>query len=599
MTFRTRISGMIALLVVAAGLLAVTAGPAAGVACPTVDSGTGAVTPPPTAGVDWSACPLTGANLVGATLDLANLSKATLTSASLAGASLTSANLSDAIFTTANLTGANLNGALLARADLSTATLDAVRSGGLVGTPKFLPPNWSVLSGYLIGPTADLTGAALTGAHLKLADLATANLTDAVLTNANLNSTNLASATLAGVVSAGITGTPAALPKGYLVLNGYLIGPAVNLTGAQLPSVSLVGAKLGGAKLASANLTGADLGTADLTGADLTGANLTSANLKGATLTGATLTGVTWSNTTCPDGTNSDKHVAGCLTPLDTTPPKAHPVITAGTTGSNGWYTSNVTVTWNWTDDGTIVAAMCATSSTTSGNGNPVTLNATCTDLAGNLGHASDQVKVDTTAPVVSVTGVRSGGRYVLGKVPVAGCGTTDAVSGVATPAAVQVTTTGSNGVGPFTATCAGAVSIAGNPQAAPVRASYTVGYGFGGFTAPLPNSTLRRSAHTIAVSFRLTDAAGTPIASTLAAALGAAHQVQVTLRGPGITSATAGCAWNSVAGVFQCDITTPAGIRTGKTSRYSISAYANLGAGFALAPAVRKAVNPETIYFR
>jgi hypothetical protein len=76
---------------------------------------------------------------------------------------------------------------------------------------------------------------------------------------------------------------------------------------------------------------------------------------------------------------------------------------------------------------------------------------------------------------VVQVTGVRNGVRYVLGHVPVAGCRTTESVSGVATRAHVKVTATGSHGVGKFIATCTGAVSNAGTRQARPVQVSDTV----------------------------------------------------------------------------------------------------------------------------
>ncbi len=81
----------------------------------------------------------------------------------------------------------------------------------------------------------------------------------------------------------------------------------------------------------------------------------------------------------------------------------------------------------------------------------------------------------DKTPPVVTVTGVTNGATYPLGAVPTAGCSTTDAISGVATPATLTLTGGVPPGVGTFTATCSGAVDVAGNPQAAPVTATYTV----------------------------------------------------------------------------------------------------------------------------
>jgi hypothetical protein len=256
-----------------------------------------------------------------------------------------------------------------------------------------------------------------------------------------------------------------------------------------------------------------------------------------------------------------------------------------------------VTVAWHWTDDGEINPAACTTSSTSSGNGK-LTLTASCTDMAGNVGKASYKVDVDTTRPAVSVTGVTSRARYVYGQVPAAGCTTTDAVSGVSVRATPKVTTTGKNGVGSFTATCAGAVSVAGYAQASPVRVSYTVVYGFGGFSTPKAGSTLKKSAATITVRFRLATAAGVPIPASVAAALAKANDVRVTLRGPGIAPVTADCAWATGAKVFQCAIATPKGIKTGKASPSTITAYENTGPGFSAAPALGSAVNPETVYF-
>jgi hypothetical protein len=82
---------------------------------------------------------------------------------------------------------------------------------------------------------------------------------------------------------------------------------------------------------------------------------------------------------------------------------------------------------------------------------------------------------------------------YVAGAVPKAGCTTTDNGT-VATPAALTVTTTGKKGFGRFTATCAGAVDLAGNTQKAPVSVSYTVVAGLHGYIAPVAGGTVARS---------------------------------------------------------------------------------------------------------
>jgi hypothetical protein len=160
------------------------------------------------------------------------------------------------------------------------------------------------------------------------------------------------------------------------------------------------------------------------------------------------------------------------------------------------------------------------------------------------------------------------------------------------------VTTTGAHGVGPFVATCAGAVDRAGNAQTSAVSASYTVVYGFGGFIAPSPGSTIRKSSHTIKARFRLTNSAGKAIAATIAAALASAHHVRVTLAGPGITAATVTCNWSSAAAAFSCPIKIPAAVRTGTSNRYTITAAESTGAGFVKVPTVGKGSNPETVHF-
>lgn len=288
------------------------------------------------------------------------------------------------------------------------------------------------------------------------------------------------------------------------------------------------------------------------------------------------------------------------VTEVDSTAPTASPSQSPAANGA-GWNKSDVTVAWNWADDqggSGIDPANCTTSSVSSGEGDPITLNASCTDQAGNTGDASYNVRVDKTAPTVSVTGVTDGGQYVLGAGPAPSCKTTDNLSGVATAATVSITTP-PGGVGSFTATCSGAVDIAGNPQAASVSVTYTVVYGFGGFLAPLPKSTLSKSGSSIAVKFRLTDADGVPISPGASAALAAAGKVQVTLAGPPAITQTTPCSWDALNLFFQCNIKTPKGLLTGFGNPYTITAYEDVGTGFVPAPPVGTAVNPETIYFK
>lgn len=281
----------------------------------------------------------------------------------------------------------------------------------------------------------------------------------------------------------------------------------------------------------------------------------------------------------------------------DTIPPADTPAVT-GTQGTNGWYTSDVAVNWNWTDAGGI-APNCTQTSTTSGEGSSLTVMASCTDLSGNQATDLRSFNVDKTPPAVSVTGVQDGARYIGGAVPAAGCSTTDATSGVAANASVSVTPAGS-GVGSYSATCSGAVDKAGN-TAAPVSVSYTVTYGFGGFIAPAPGSTAKDNpGAALPVKFTLTTSTGTPISATLAATL--ASKLTVTLAGQGITPVTAGCAWSPSASAFTCPAKIPALSKMGSSNPYTITAYESVPGGQVKIPSWTTTTadqNPETIYFK
>jgi MYXO-CTERM domain-containing protein len=143
----------------------------------------------------------------------------------------------------------------------------------------YLPAGWHLNGGYLLGPDA--------------------NLTDADLHGLNLNGVNVQHANLHNVSSGGVTGTPT-LPEHWQITDGYLIGPAANLSGAALDHVNL-----DHIHLAAANLSGAHLLQAHLVGADLAGATLDSANMIAANLTGATLTGATLHGTNLTGATLS------------------------------------------------------------------------------------------------------------------------------------------------------------------------------------------------------------------------------------------------------------------------------------------------------
>jgi uncharacterized protein YjbI with pentapeptide repeats len=580
---------------------------AATVVCPTVGTG-GVVTPAPSERVDWSGCDLAGANMSAADLGESNLSQADLNGAnldgaeffetslyqaSLDGASLNGAILTDASFEDANLTDASfsaagfththLNGANLSGANMSTANLDEViPGGGITASPApMLPASWVLESGYLLGPTANLGGAALSGANLSGLDLEGAFLDDANLSAANLTSTDLASAILSeanmtganltaavfskaefdetnlagadvsqadlstadltGVESGGITGTTSLLPANWAVASGFLIGPGVDLqlanaSGADFAGLDLDGATLYGTDLANANLSHANLTSIQGAGADLENANLTDANLTEAsmageafgagapTLQGADMTGatMTWFN---------GEYLAGGPAVLP-----AHWIFADG---------FMLGPTANLTDDAGL----------------------TNTDLTG--------VDLDfANLPYFQFDHDNLTGASFWGSNAQAGDFNQDTWSDTICPDA-----TNSN------------LYVSG--------CFSTRLYEFPGLISPRNGSTLRRSARRFTVMFRLEAASGGVITSAQAASLAASHGIEASLAGPRIKATTMTCSWSSAKGYFSCTFRIPSGVRTGSRYSYSITVRENQGGGFVLPPLFGRAANPERIHFR
>jgi len=186
---------------------------------------------------------------------------------------------------------ANGTGASLGRR-CQRSRLDSL---ALVGTITFGPTTG--VDCDELGPHADLqgcdlagselNGVDLTGADLSGADMSHVGLVGANLSGTNLSDANLTYANLSGVESGGMTGKPLALPAGWELVQGYLIGPGADLSGA-----NLYRAYLSGSDLSGADLDGADLSSASLNSVDLTNANVTNADLY-ANLSGDLSGGIT------------------------------------------------------------------------------------------------------------------------------------------------------------------------------------------------------------------------------------------------------------------------------------------------------------------
>ncbi len=138
-----------------------------------------------------------------------------------------------------------------------------------------------------------------------------------------------------------------------------------------------------------------------------------------------------------------------------------------------GWYSDSVTVSWTATDDveGPLPTPPATVQTSESdGSGQPAQSDPVC-DRSGNCSRGSfGPVKLDRTAPQVTLAGVVDGGTY-QGAAPAASCNATDALSGLEAPCAVSLSG-GMNGIGTLTAT-ATASDQAGNTATA--KATFTV----------------------------------------------------------------------------------------------------------------------------
>jgi hypothetical protein len=192
-------------------------------------------------------------------------------------------------------------------------------------------------------------------------------------------------------------------------------------------------------------------------------------------------------------------------TPPDSTSPVITPNI-SGTLGNNGWYTSDVTITWSVTDAESDIASSNGCDSTTitsDTTGTTLTCSATS---AGGTNTQSVTIMRDATAPTLSPS--ISPNPVLLNGTATANPNASDATSGIAGSNCDSVDT---SNAGAHTVNCS-ATDNAGNTANAP--AGYTVSYQFSGFTRPVDGSVLNvaKAGQTIPLKWRLTDANGDPV---------------------------------------------------------------------------------------
>lgn len=128
----------------------------------------------------------------------------------------------------------------------------------------------------------------------------------------------------------------------------------------------------------------------------------------------------------------------GGSTPTDATPPVVTPTL-AGTLGLNGWYTSDVALTWSENDPESGVASTSGCDPVTvSQDAAGASFTCSATNGAGLSATGSVTVKRDATPPVVAYSG--NAGSYTVDQTVAITCAASDATSGLASSSCANVT---------------------------------------------------------------------------------------------------------------------------------------------------------------
>ena len=210
---------------------------------------------------------------------------------------------------------------------------------------------------------------------------------------------------------------------------------------------------------------------------------------------------------------------------LTYTPDTTAPVILStidGVSGSNGWYTGDVSVSWSVSDAKSSISAQtgCDPSSVNSDTGG-VTFTCAATSAGGSASQ-SVTVKRDATPPALAPA--VSPNPVLLNDAASVTANASDTLSGLASQSCGTLDT---SSIGSKSVTCT-ASDNAGNT--ASVVASYQVIYPWSGFSSPvdnLPTVNTASAGRGIPLKWRITDASGNPITN---------------LASVSVTSAAGGC---------------------------------------------------------
>jgi len=160
----------------------------------------------------------------GVSLVSAALTGQTFANLSMRGIDLSGATLTSTTFTNTDLSGAAIRNTNLSGLNLSSITLTNLASSGLNGgsggSAVVLPSGYSIISGFLIGPTVNMSSNDMSGiviqasqscssANFSSANLTNADLSGVNLSNANFTGSNLSNANFANTNLSGVTFTSA------------------------------------------------------------------------------------------------------------------------------------------------------------------------------------------------------------------------------------------------------------------------------------------------------------------------------------------------------------------------------------------------------
>jgi hypothetical protein len=223
-----------------------------------------------------------------------------------------------------------------------------------------------------------------------------------------------------------------------------------------------------------------------------------------------TVSGSSSTPTVSDNAGNTSAPSNGFIVKIDKDAPEISGTAT-GTQGTNGWYTSDVTVTFLCTDALSGIAS-CTEPQTVSAEGTTGSASGTAVDNAGNSSSTSvNGIKIDKTGPSMTVTG--AGDTYALGGKPSATC--TDSTAGLA-GGPIWTTTTAPNdpnGFGSWTGTFTCTDNAGNTTTSGPVTYNVSIEKSLSCFISPIKTDQTysAKAGSTIPMKCQLTSTLARP----------------------------------------------------------------------------------------